>query len=172
MDTKAEPVTVSRRRFITHVMGGIGAAIAAILGLPLSRYVAYPATNEPQVNWAGVGPIDDFKAGEMRQVVIDPTYDAPLAIDKGKRAAYVVKKVDGTFDCFYMHCTHAGCPVRWSSGPQRFFSPCHGGVFDKEGRVLAGPPPRPLDRYEYKVEAGILYLGEVYQVDERLERVG
>lgn len=172
MSIKVEVDTVSRRRFISYAMTGIGATIATILGIPLARYFTFPATSEPTVKWAIVGPIDDFKVGEMRQVEVDPTYDAPLALEKGKRAAYVVKRADGNFDCFYMHCTHAGCPVRWSSGPQRFFSPCHGGVFDKEGRVLAGPPPRPLDRYEYKVDSGILYLGAVYQVNERLERIG
>ena len=153
-------------------MTGIGSAIAAILGFPLARYVAYPATSTPTVTWARVGPVDDLKAGEMKLVEVDPVYAAPLALEKGKRSAYVVRRADGSFDCFYMHCTHAGCPVRWSSGPQRFFSPCHGGVFDQEGRVLAGPPPRPLDRYEYKVESGVLYLGAVYQINERLERIG
>ncbi|MBI4319634.1 MAG: hypothetical protein HY675_14185 [Chloroflexi bacterium] len=87
MSVKVDVETVSRRRFITHVMGGIGAAIATILGLPLSRYVAFPATSEPQVNWAEADPADDFKIGEMTQLQIDPTYDAPLAVDKGKRAA-------------------------------------------------------------------------------------
>jgi Rieske Fe-S protein len=31
-------------------------------------------------------------------------------------------------------------------------------VFDKDGQVISGPPPRPLDRYEAKVEDGQLYI--------------
>ena len=36
------------------------------------------------------------------------------------------------------------------------FPSCHGGVFDIEGRLLAGPPPRPLDSLNYKIENGEL----------------
>jgi Rieske Fe-S protein len=34
----------------------------------------------------------------------------------------------------------------------RFRCPCHGGVFDAEGNVVEGPPPRPLDRVEVRVD--------------------
>ena len=37
-------------------------------------------------------------------------------------------------------------------------SPVHYGVFDAQGTVLSGPPPRPLDRYEVKVEGDKLYV--------------
>ena len=47
-----------------------------------------------------------------------------------------------------------------------FYSPCHGGVFDIKGNVITGPPPRPLDRIEYKVENGeVILLGTVVRGD-------
>ncbi|MFQ6672701.1 MAG: ubiquinol-cytochrome c reductase iron-sulfur subunit, partial [Candidatus Tectimicrobiota bacterium] len=76
------------------------------------------------------------------------------------------------FVVFHTHCTHVGCPTNWSAQAGRFFCPCHGGVFDKEGRVQAGPPPRPLDRHEVRIERGVLYAGPIYMVDEKLERTG
>jgi Rieske Fe-S protein len=48
--------------------------------------------------------------------------------------------------------------VRWIPDTQRFFCPCHNGVFDKTGSVVSGPPPRPLDQYETKVENDQLYI--------------
>lgn len=81
------------------------------------------------------------------------------------------RKSQDDFVIYHLHCTHVGCPVNWSPQAKRFFSPCHGGVFDPDGRVLAGPPPRPLDRYEGKVENGVLYAGPVYRVSNQLERV-
>jgi Rieske Fe-S protein len=48
--------------------------------------------------------------------------------------------------------------VRWIAEDERFYCPCHNGVFAKDGSVVSGPPPRPLDRFENKVEDGILYI--------------
>jgi Rieske Fe-S protein len=48
--------------------------------------------------------------------------------------------------------------VRWEGDKSRFFCPCHNGVFDREGQVVSGPPPRALDRYDVEVMAGAIYL--------------
>jgi isorenieratene synthase len=42
-------------------------------------------------------------------------------------------------------CTHMGCPVAFDADADRFRCPCHGGIFDGDGRPIAGPPVRPLD---------------------------
>jgi len=36
--------------------------------------------------------------------------------------------------------------VRWNAESSQFRCPCHGGVFDREGNVVDGPPPAPLQR--------------------------
>ena len=44
-------------------------------------------------------------------------------------------------------CMHLGCPVRYTPAAQRFICPCHGGVYDFEGKVErrpAGAPAGPL----------------------------
>ena len=56
-------------------------------------------------------------------------------------------------------CTHLGCPVLWKAADRRFHCPCHEGYFDEEGRVLAGPPPRPLPRLEIKRIGEDLWAG-------------
>jgi Rieske Fe-S protein len=48
---------------------------------------------------------------------------------------------------FGQKCTHLGCPVTYRVVDQTLYCPCHAGSFDAaEGRVLAGPPARPLPR--------------------------
>lgn len=48
---------------------------------------------------------------------------------------------------FGQQCTHLGCPVIYRAGDQTLYCPCHAGSFDAtDGRVLAGPPLRPLPR--------------------------
>lgn len=54
-------------------------------------------------------------------------------------------------------CTHLGCPVLWKAADRKFHCPCHEGYFDEEGKVLAGPPPRPLPRLAIKREGDELW---------------
>ena len=83
-------------------------------------------------------------------------------------------------------CTHVGCPTqpngplflkqrkaeRTSGGevglvptqPSGFGCPCHGSQFDNEGNRTAGPAPRALDRYEFSIRNGHLWLGRLYSV--------
>ncbi|WP_421655787.1 FAD-dependent oxidoreductase [Leptothermofonsia sp. ETS-13] len=44
-------------------------------------------------------------------------------------------------------CTHQGCTVKPNVNGE-FHCPCHGAVFDKEGRVLRGPAQRDLTRFK------------------------
>ena len=48
-------------------------------------------------------------------------------------------------------CAHLGCPVRFVEAAGNFICPCHGGVYDFEGKVIGGPPVRPLDRFQTRV---------------------
>jgi menaquinol-cytochrome c reductase iron-sulfur subunit len=55
---------------------------------------------------------------------------------------------------FTVNCAHLGCPVRWLPDARLFMCPCHGGVYYEDGRVAAGPPPHPLERYPVRVNDG------------------
>ena len=82
-------------------------------------------------------------------------------------------KTDNGYRAFSLVCTHLGCVVRWrpeaegagskkaasaQKGPGRFVCPCHGGVFDSEGKVVSGPPPRPLERLEVRERDGRVFI--------------
>ena len=55
-------------------------------------------------------------------------------------------------------CTHLGCTVFWQKDRQEFFCPCHNGRFDKNGVVLEGPPPAPLDLYPVELEGDNVFV--------------
>ena len=67
-------------------------------------------------------------------------------------------------------CMHLGCPVRYVDASKRFICPCHGGVYDFEGKVDGGPPVRPLDRFYTRVRNGQLEIGPRYSVNGELKR--
>lgn len=167
-----QSVPPGRRRFIILLLSAITSAIAGILGIPLAGFFALPALKRSELRWLEVGPVSSFKEGEIRKVIAKPLVAQVWPHETPKVALYVLNHGGGKFTLFHIHCTHVGCPVQWNPQANRFFSPCHGGVFDKDGRVLAGPPPRPLDRYEYKIEKGVLYAGRIYKVNEKLEFAG
>ncbi len=51
------------------------------------------------------------------------------------------------FVAYSQKCTHLSCPVVYRTADQEMHCPCHHGRFAVEdGRVLAGPPQRPLPR--------------------------
>jgi Rieske Fe-S protein len=61
--------------------------------------------------------------------------------------AILVRKTDGSLAAFSQKCTHLSCAVYYSSEHDRLECPCHEGYFSiDDGRVLQGPPPRPLPR--------------------------
>ena len=161
----------SRRKFFRWCVNGVAAAIGTALAIPLGGFYILPALRKPKVIWKEVGPVSEFTEGEMRLVPLKPLERREWPESWGKEAAWVLNQGKGKFAVFNIHCTHVGCPVSWSPQAKRFFSPCHGGVFDPDGRVLSGPPPRPLDRYEVKIENEFVYAGPVYRVNDRLERV-
>ncbi len=58
-------------------------------------------------------------------------------------------------------CTHLGCRVYYRperDATSRFHCPCHQGFFDQQGNPTAGPPERPLPRFEVEVREQLLFL--------------
>jgi thiosulfate dehydrogenase [quinone] large subunit len=74
--------------------------------------------------------------------------------------AYVVQTAAGQYAAFSAICTHAGCTVAFLKSTEQFQCPCHGGLYDaKTGKVLSGPPPRPLPPIAVKNVNGEIQLG-------------
>lgn len=73
-------------------------------------------------------------------------------------AAIMVRKLDGTLVAYSQKCTHLSCAVYYSKQNDRLECPCHEGYFSIDtGRVLQGPPPRPLPRILLKQSGDQIY---------------
>lgn len=91
---------------------------------------------------------------------------APVAVqyavladgERISRRAFLVTDERGQVVALSGRCTHQGCPVFWKAATQTFLCPCHGGIYDRSGKVLSGPPPRPLVRLETRIDGGRLRL--------------
>jgi len=87
-------------------------------------------------------------------------YEAPT----GARIVVTRRAEGGTEEDFIALssvCPHLGCRVHWEAHNNRFFCPCHNGVFNAEGKATDGPPAdagQSLSVYPVKVEGGLLFI--------------
>ena len=59
-----------------------------------------------------------------------------------------------------------GMRLSLGRGKTEFICPCHSSIFSIDGKVVAGPAPRPLDRYQTQVEGNKLMLGPLHESPE------
>ena len=79
--------------------------------------------------------------------------------------AVLLRTSDGQYLAYSRKCAHLGCSIDYDSSARCLRCPCHRGVYDsRNGYVVLGPPPKPLDQIILQVRAG----GEVWAVGKRL----
>ena len=70
----------------------------------------------------------------------------------------LVRVAEDAVVAYSQQCTHLSCPVIPQPGRGVLYCPCHEGLFDlRSGRVLAGPPPRPLPRVLIEIRDRAVY---------------
>jgi menaquinol-cytochrome c reductase iron-sulfur subunit len=151
---QARPDVVSRRAFFTKLCIALSGVCATILGVPLVGFIVAPLFRKTPQKWISIGRADTFEVGKTVNVTFIDSSPLPWAGVTAKSAAWLRCVSPTEFVAFSVNCTHLGCPVRWLQDAELFMCPCHGGVYYKDGTVAAGPPPRPLFRYEARVVNG------------------
>ena len=152
---------ISRRRFFEKLSIALAGFCAAVVGIPLVGFVIAPLFRKPPQKWVTLGKVNDFQIGKTVTVPVSDSSSLPWAGITAKNAIWLRRENATSFIAFSANCTHLGCPVRWMEGAELFMCPCHGGVYYSDGSVAAGPPPRPLFRYDVRVENGEVKMNSV-----------
>ncbi len=166
--------SMTRRRAFTVAVQALGGVAGAAVVLPAVGFAIAPIFHRGKERWEAVGLVDDFTADNYKQVVFTPV---PGIGEAGKTLAFVrrgssdLKEDPNEFIAISSRCAHLGCPVRFVSAAGNFICPCHGGVYDFEGKRIGGPPVRPLDRFQTRVRSGYVEVGPRYSVTSQLEPV-
>jgi menaquinol-cytochrome c reductase iron-sulfur subunit len=171
-----EGETVTRRALFTGGALAAGGIASAAFALPALGFALGPLfeRTEPR-RFQDVGSEPDFNPQLYVPRVITITDNVGEA---GKTTVYV-RKYDPTRDsddlgqpyvAISTRCMHLGCPVRYVAASERFICPCHGGVYQFDGKVAGGPPVRPLDRFETRVKNGRVQVGPRFSLNSKLER--
>jgi len=148
------PEELTRRGFLEKLCLGLGGLCAAILGIPLVGFVIAPLFRRTAGQWVSIGNITDFEIGKTVKVTLVDPSPLPWAGITARSAVWLRRAGAEEFIAFSVNCTHLGCPVRWLPEADLFMCPCHGGVYYADGMVAAGPPPKPLIRYEARTAGG------------------
>ena len=149
---------LGRRNFMKATIAGLGGMIAAAIGLPAIPYVMGPALQKESDSWIQIGSVSKI------EINVPTLFKKTIETQTGwinteeEISVYVLTSNGQDYAVISNICTHLGCRVRWIPERDSFFCPCHNAVFAKDGAVVDGPPPRPLDRYESKVEDGVIYI--------------
>ena len=156
---------LSRRDFLSRMVGAVAGGMAALLGIPGAVFVIGPSQERTAGEWVPLGPVDGFPLGQPKLVNTTIAKQRGWVIEQQELSVFVSTKDGADFVALSDRCTHLACRVRLvaeteESAEPGFFCPCHNGVFNAGGGIVAGPIPRPLDRFDTKVEEGQLFVKE------------
>jgi Rieske Fe-S protein len=184
--SEEEVAAYPRSTFLSAATLGLGGVIGGIITVPVLGFAVLPSFTNQQEQDVDLGPVENFPESEF----VIATYLEDAEIGEVTRRTMFIRnngQLDGkpSFTALYSRCAHLGCPVQ-PNGPVEdaqkktygdhvelipvlavgFGCPCHGGQYDTEGNRVAGPPVRALDRAEFSIRDGNLFLGNFYSVAE------
>jgi menaquinol-cytochrome c reductase iron-sulfur subunit len=159
--TVPPPEGLTRRNFYIGAIYGLGAAIGAALGLPAAIYLLLPPKLRKADQWVEIGDVTRLAPNSATEMTFRRNRVDGWKVSSEKATAWVVKQADNSVVAFGPQCTHLGCAYHWDEGKTEFICPCHNSLFSIDGKVTSGPAPRPLDRYETRVDGKKLLLGRL-----------
>ena len=124
-----------RRELLRWVLGGGFVASAVSFLFPALRFMSPPAIPEAAVNEASAAKVSDLKPNSGKIVKF------------GSKPVLLVRLNETDWRAFSAVCTHLNCTVQYQETSHQIWCACHNALYDLNGRVVSGPPPRPLDEF-------------------------
>lgn len=148
----SESTGPSRRSFLDLLLATTVLSTLASVLYPVLRYL------KPLPAAGPGGPVRltraEIDALETKRFAIIPAAGTRILVFRDQK--HVLRALDA-------RCTHEGCTVQYVAAEAAVWCACHNARFDVDGRVLSGPPPRPLPRYAIREDD----LGNVLITTER-----
>ena len=153
---------MSRNDFVKVVTAFLGSIMGLVVGIPAIGYLISPARKgAASDDWIPLGPLENYPEGIPTLFNFTRTKVNGWERTVNSYGVFVIRKSDQDVTVLSNKCTHLSCRVNWVAEDQFFFCPCHDAQFGIDGKVLDGPPPRPLDAYAgeaVKIEEGNLFI--------------
>src|SRR6266700_1233301 len=138
-----------RRNLLSYLLGGGALASITSFLFPVLRYLPPPLVTQAATNEVSGGKTGDLKPNSGKIVKF------------GNKPALLVRTSETEWKAFSAVCTHLNCTVQYQESTRQIWCACHNGTYDMTGRVVSGPPPKPLEEY------AVLVRGEEVVISKR-----
>ena len=136
---------MERRQLLKTSLAFLGTTTLISFVYTASKFLIPPKSNTKDAQVILVK--DQIPTGTAKEVTYN---DIPLV---------VINRRGSGFIALSRVCTHLGCLIGYDSFNNKLVCPCHAGEFDLEGKVLAGPATKPLQRYPLKISSKQITIG-------------
>jgi Rieske Fe-S protein len=145
------PLSQDRRRFLARTIKSIQGVIGGTVTFMVGGAISAPFRRHED-NWLAAATLAELIPGQPTPVMLRVTRDDGYTQVVDRRVVFLVKTSDTQVTALSSTCTHLGCRVSWDVDGQVLRCPCHGGIYDRTGAVIAGPPPAPLPTLRTRVD--------------------
>jgi len=155
------PKDGTRRAFHLAVIYAFGAMVSFLVAIPTVLYLLVPGRQRKTSNFIDAGDVSQLATGAPVEMSFQENRLDGWKLITEKKTAWVVKEPNNRIVAFGPQCTHLGCAYHFENSQNQFVCPCHNSVFSIDGKVVSGPAPRPLDRYETRLQNSQLEIGQL-----------
>ncbi len=147
------PISPARRRALATVVNALAALLSGGLAALLAAFAVKPGgASRAGRRWFRAGAASDLVPNQpIARILSVPSQDGWYRA-RTRQTVFLVRTGERSVRAFSATCTHLGCQVQWDGADKKFRCPCHGGAYDLDGRVVEGPPPRPLAALEAQID--------------------
>ncbi|MCL4464876.1 MAG: ubiquinol-cytochrome c reductase iron-sulfur subunit [Chloroflexi bacterium] len=147
-----------RRRFLREMaITGIGGAVTLAVAVPLIGYFFEAVTKRLPEEWVRLCALDEVVDAEPKEFRVAFQPEDRAAGYRIITGVFVIRRGEEIL-AFSNTCTHMGCSVRWLAWRQQILCPCHGGMYDRWGQLMGGPPAADLPLLPTRVQGSDLYV--------------
>jgi Rieske Fe-S protein len=154
--TEIEPpaAPIGRRNFLVRAIAAIHATMAATVAFVLGATTLAPSFSRRDETWLQAAVLDALPENQPVPVTLRVTRNDGYSQVVDRTIVYLVRTGEDDVRALHSTCTHLGCRTSYDRKTRRILCPCHGGAFDVNGDVVAGPPPSPLPTLATRIEDG------------------
>jgi menaquinol-cytochrome c reductase iron-sulfur subunit len=152
-----DPEDIQKRNFLKGLTAAVLGFLSLALTWPLVSFLI-PSNESGGEKFIKVPNFPGIPVGKPTKLNFESVDVQAFITSNIVYDIWVIKHAADKVTVYSPLCPHLNCRYNFDSSKDQFACPCHGSVFNEDGKCIAGPAPRPLDTLPYKIEAGELYV--------------